>query len=335
MIFISNPPECLVDFIVLKDGCYCFEDGTKAPTPEPKSGFYIEFLQGISIENISDITPENQDATALINNMVYLAANVVEKRLTSYLSNNGYDLNKRGKEYQACNVSNIADIPVAFDKGLRISKANITSEQAVIYVEALKIKVQNAGSTTLKIEDENGNVLWSKTITLPANVETKVKVDKSFSEDIIFALADSTNVGLFQWNCNYQGGCCGRQIAQRQDLSVMGFDGVQLSYTGFLGACLRLDCTDKNIICNFLDKLAFSILYQTGAEILKEWLSPSSRINLIKNFGKEWAQEQIEVYQNQSIEYLEAEVRNIQNLLSYDKYCFKCENNLRSINTIP
>lgn len=335
MIFISNPPECLVNFIVLKDGCYCNEDGTKAATPTPSSGFYIEFLQGISIENLSDITPENQDATSLLNNMVYLAANVVEKRLTGYLSKNGYDLNKRGKDYNACNVSSVADVPVAFDKGLRISKANIASNQAVIFVESIKIKVQNAGPTTLKIEDEDGNILWSKTITLPANVETSVNVGQKFSEDVVFVLADSTNVGLYQWNCNYQGGCCGRQIAQRQDLSVMGFDGVQLSYTGFLGACVRLDCTDKNIICNFLDRLAFSILYQTGAEILKEWLIPSSRINLIKTFGKEWAQEQIEVYQNQSIEYLEAEIRNIQNLLSYDKYCYQCENNLRSINTIP
>lgn len=335
MIFISNPPECLVDYIVLKDGCYCNDDGTKAPTPTPKSGFYIEFLQGISIENLSDITPENQTATSLINNMVYLAANVVEKRLTGFLSGNGYDLNKRGKEYQACNVSGVADIPVGFDKGLRISKANITSDQARIFVEAIKIKVANAGETTLKIEDNDGNLLWSKTITLPADVETSVKVNQSFSEDIIFLLADSTNVGLYQWNCNYQGGCCGNQITQRQDLSVMGFDGVQVSFTGFLGACVRLNCTDKNIICNFLERLQMSILYQTGAEILKEWLSPSSRINLIKTFGKEWAQEQIEVYQNQSIEYLEAEVRNIQNLLSYDKYCYSCNNNLRTINSIP
>ena len=335
MIYISNPPECLVDYIVLKEGCYCNADGTKAEVPTPKSGFYIEFLQGLSIENLSDISPENQTATTLLNNMVYLAANVVEKRLTSYLSNNGFDLNKRGKKYEACNATSVADIPVAFDKGIRISKANIDSEQAVIFLEAIKVKAQNAGATTLKVEDVDGNVLWSQTITVVANQEISFKVNQSFSEDIIFVLADSTNVGLYQWNCNYQGGCCCKQLSLRQDLSVMGFDGVQNSFTGFLGVCVRLDCNDKNIICNFLERLEMSILYQTGAEILKEWLSPSSRINLIKTFGKEWAQEQIEVYQNQSIEYLEAEVRNIQNLLSYDQYCYKCENNLRSINTIP
>lgn len=235
MIFISNPPECLLNYIVLKEGCYCNEDGTKAPTPTPSSGFYIEFLQGLSIENLSDITPENQTATSLLNNMVYLAANVVEKRITSYLSNNGYDLNKRGKKYEACNVTAKADAAVAFDKGVRISKANITSDQARIFLEAIKIKTTNAGSTTLKVEDNDGNLLWSKTLTLPADVETSVVVNKEFEEDIIFVLADSTNVGLYQWNCNYQGGCCGKQIALRQDLSVMGFDGVQNSFTGFLG----------------------------------------------------------------------------------------------------
>jgi hypothetical protein len=335
MIYISNPPECLIDYIVLKEGCYCNADGTKAEVPTPKSGFYIEFLQGISIENLSDISPENQDATSLVNNMVYLAAQVTEKRLTNWLSKNGFDLNKRGKKYEACNPSTKADVPVAFDKGIRISKANIDSDQAVIFLEAIKVKAQNDGTTTLKIEDVDGNVLWSQSATLVANQEISFKVNQSFTEDIIFVLADSTNVGLYEWNCNYQGGCCGKQISLRQDLSVMGFDGVQNSFTGFLGVCARLNCTDKNIICNFLDKLEMSILYQTGAEILKEWLSPSSRINLIKSFGKDWAQEQIEVYQNQSIEYLESEIRNIQNLLSYDRYCYSCENNLRTINTIP
>ncbi|MDX1472235.1 MAG: hypothetical protein R3213_12120 [Flavobacteriaceae bacterium] len=335
MINISNPPECLENYIVLKDGCYCDSEGNAVAAPTPISGFYIEALQGLSLENLSDITPENIKTTELVNNMVYFAAKKVEKRLTGYLSSNGFNLNKKGKLYEACKVQKEYSIPVALDRGVRVSKATVNSSQAVIFVEQIRIKSKIDGPTTLKIEDENGVLLWSKSVSLTAEIEQHIKVNEKFEHDVIFVLADSTNVSLYEYNCQYEGGCCNKRLVGHQDLSVMGFDGNQNSFIGYLGVCVRLDCQDKDIICQFLDRLQMAILAQTGVEILEEWLAPSSRINLIKTFGREWAETKKEEFMIQSIEWMEAELEAIEDILAYDEYCFHCENRLTSIPMLP
>ena len=333
MIFIK-PPECLINFILLKNGCYS-QNGQPIQTPEAKSGYYIESLQGISIENLSDISDENYNATSLVNNMVYMASEIVQKRLTGYLSNSGYDLNKRGGKYEACSFTTKYDLPAPLDKGIRISKANVDSLQALIKIDSIKLKSSTTGSGIIKVTDENFNILFSSSITVQGGEISTFKVDKSFSQDIIYLLVDSTNLSLYQLDCTSKGGCCGQAIQYNHPLKVMGFDGVQNSMIGYLGACLRLNCTDKDIICQFLDRLKMPILYQTGVEILKEWLSPSSRMNYIKCSGEDWAKETIQEWESKSIEFLEAEIANIQKILSYDKYCYSCENNIRTINTIP
>jgi hypothetical protein len=335
MINISNPPACLIDYIVLKDGCYCNEAGAKIATPIPASGFYIESLQGLSIENLSDITPENIGTTDFLNSLVYFASAIVEKQLTAYLSGKGFDLNKRGESYSFCSAKSTYSLPVAFDKGVRVSRANLHSPQARIFVEAIKVKAKTSGTTTVKIEDSLGNVLWSQSIPVVVDQIQTIAVNLAFEPEILFILVDSTTIALYDWDCIGSTSCCGKAAQMRTDLSIMGFDGIQLSYVGFLGVCVRLDCTDENIICNFLNRLQMAILYQTGAEILKEWVSPSSRVNLIKTGGKEWAVEMIPIWEAQSQEYLAAEFRNIENLLSQDNYCYQCQNNLRSIPVLP
>lgn len=334
MITISNPPACLIDYIVIKDGCYCDTDGTKLPVPSPSSGYYIESLQGLSVENLSDITPENSQTTQMVNSMVYFAAAIVEKRITAYLTSKGFDLNKQGSDYEACKVSSTFGIPIALEKGVRVSRANINAPQARIFVSTIRIKTKG-GNTTIYIKDSSGNVLWSKSISTVADVEQKISVNQSFEPEIIFIVADNATVSLYEYNCLGSPDCCGKAAQMRRDLSVMGWDGVQASYVGFLGVCVRLDCTDKNIICNWLNRLQLAILYQAGAEILKEWVSPSSRINQIKTMGEEWAKDQIEVWENQSIEFMKAELINIENLLSYDSYCYKCVSNYRTIPVLP
>jgi hypothetical protein len=335
MLFISNPPECLKDFIVLRGGCYCDDNGNKIATPVPTSGFYIESLKGITAENISDIVNEaNVTATSLVNQMVYFAAFMVEKRLTALLSESGLDLNKQGQLSEICNLSSTATPAVALEKGIRISRKNINSQAARIFVQAIKVKSKTAGATTIEITDINGNVIWSQIATLQADVLHTFYVDTEFAPDIIYITADATNVQLYQWSCN-GGGCCGNSIGSHKDFAVVGWDGVQNSLTGYVGACVRLVCTDKELICQFADRLAMAILYQTGVEILKEWVSPSSRINFIKTNGAEWAANTIDEWEKMSIDLLQAEIKNIRNIMKRDGFCYKCENKFQTVPMIP
>jgi len=336
-MFISNPPLCLQHFITLKDGCYCDSSGLHIETPVPKSGFYLETLNGITVENISDITNEaNKTATNLVSQSVYFASFLVERQLLSMLNAEGLNLNKIGANREYCSVSNNYSLPaVGVDKGIRISRAAISSTQSRIYVSNIKIKSKTAGQTTLKIEDTNGVVLWSKVVQLLQDVLMQFEVNQSFEAEIIFILADASNVRLYEFNCHGPAGCCGDAIIGRKEISIMGFDGMQNSFTGYLSACIRLDCTDKDIICRFKDRLALAILYQTGVEILKEWLSPSSRINIIKISGKEWAGETITEWLAMVGDLIKAETKNIASMIMQDKYCYECNNTLKSFTKLP
>lgn len=335
MIFIQDPPACLENFIVLKGGCYCDDNGNKIPTPVPTSGFYIESLKGITAENISDIVNEaNVNATSLVNQMVYFGAFMVEKRLTALLSEAGLDLNKFGNIAEVCNLFGNYTAAVALEKGIRISRKNLNSQNARIYVQAIKVKSRVTGPTTLEITDILGNVLWSQSATLQADVLTHVSVEMEFEPDIIYITADATNVQLYEWSCSGSG-CCGNSVGTWKDFAVIGWDGIQNSLTGYVGACVRLVCTDKNIICQFSKRLAMSILYQTGVEILKEWISPSSRINFIKTNSAEWAAATIEEWEKMSIDLLQAELKNIINILKRDGYCYSCENRFQTVPMIP
>jgi hypothetical protein len=336
MIFISNPPACLENFIILKDGCYCDENGNKIPTPVPTSGFYIESLSGITVENLSDITNEaNRSATNLVNQMVYFAAFIVEKRLLGLLGEAGLDLNKSGTLYDICSVFGNHTPPAALEKGIRLSRKNINSQQARIHVQSVKIKSKTAGVTTVKITDISGNVLWSQTVNLFDDSVYTVYVDTTFEPDVIYILADATAVQLYEWSCTGTG-CCGNNVqGYGKEFAVVGWDGVQNSLIGYVGACAKLVCTDENLICQFAKRLAMAILYQTGAQILKEWVSPSSRINFIKLAGEQWAAEHIEIWEKMSTDLVQAEVKNIINILKTDGYCYDCKNRFQSIKMIP
>jgi hypothetical protein len=327
--------SCIENFIVLRDGCYLDSDGNPTTTPDPTSGFCVENLEGLSVDNIAAIAPEKlASATKVVQEKLNFAAVVVENRLKAMLGARGIKLNANGKQYDACSVTNSTVIQQPFDKGLRISKKWMVSPQSAIWVETIKIKADNDGTTTLKVTDIDGNVLWSKPLTVQADIEHLVSVRKHFRKDIIFVTADATNISLFEWQCDKSTGCkpC---AAKSEYLSIQGWTGNSVSINGYLGACVRLDCTDFDIICQFLDRVGLSVLYQLGVEILSEWISPNNRLNIIATHGVEWAIAKREEWEQLSVIYLQNEMDAIKEIMISDKYCYNCEGRINVIPLLP
>jgi len=186
--------DCITNYIVLRDGCYLDENGNPIATPEPSSGFCVENLEGLSVNNIAAIAPEKlATATKVVQEKLNFAAVIVENRLKAMLGARGIKLNSNGKLYDACTVTNSTVIQQPFDKGLRISKKWMISPQSAIWVETIKLKSKNDGATTLKVSDLDGNVLWSKDIKVQANIETAVSVRRHFRKEVIFVTADATS----------------------------------------------------------------------------------------------------------------------------------------------
>jgi len=113
---LTNSPSCLDNYIVFYNGCYGDD------TPVPTSGYYIENLEGLTIENVAMITPELLiSATQTIKEKMLFAASIVENRLKAILNSRGIKLNTLGKLYSACVLQNSWDLSMPFDKGIEVS----------------------------------------------------------------------------------------------------------------------------------------------------------------------------------------------------------------------
>jgi hypothetical protein len=323
---------CIQDYIVLRDGCY--EGGT----PTPTSCFYVEDLEGLSVENVAQIAPEKLvSATNTVIEKLKFATIIVESRLRGILQARGLQLNTTGKMYHACTPNSTTWGAAAFDRGLYVSKTWLGSPMSAIWVESVKIKPTVTGTTEIKVKDNAGNVLFTTgTITVQGGIESTVSVRKHFYEQQIIIAADGTNIGVYEYTCNETTSC--KPCAGKSEyLAIQGWNGTSVSVPGFLGVCLRLDCTDKDIICQFLDRtgIGMAILYQLGAEILKEWVSPNNRLNIIKIHGTEWATTKTKDWESLSIEYLDNEIDSIMQLMMADKYCYNCTGRLRATPFLP
>lgn len=321
-----NTPNCLDNYIISLNGCY--PEGTV-----PTSGYYLENLEGLTINNIAAVSNEALvSATATVREKMYFAADIVEKRLKAVLNARGIKLNSIGSLYSVCQVSNVSDIPVAANRGIKVSKKWISSPQSRIFVDSVRFKSTVNASSTIYVTDYAGNILFSQAVTVFADTEMHIFVKKFFNEDVILITIDTTNVAPYLYTCNAASNCkpCGDMV-----LNVEGWNGVSASASGYLGACVRVDCVDTDIICQFLDRLGMTILYQTGVQILKEWVSPNNRLNLIKTHGNEWANVKIAEWENASIEALDNEIDNIIQLLETDRFCYRCEPRLRMYSMFP
>lgn len=321
-----NTPTCLENYIISLNGCYP-EDTV------PTSGYYLENLEGLTINNVAAISNEALvSATLTVQEKMYFAADIIEKRLKAVLNARGIKLNTIGNLYSVCGASNLTDIPVAANRGIKISKSWINSPQSRIYIDKIRLKSTDSGTTDIFITDYVGNVLFTQTVTIVADEELQVSIKKSFKEDIILVTWDTTNFSPYIYTCNKTTNCkpCSDTV-----LDVTGWNGVSAQTDGYIGACVRVDCVDTDIICQFLDRLGMAILYQTGVQILKEWVSPNNRLNLIKTHGNEWANVKIAEWENASIEALDNEIDNIIQILETDRFCYRCEPRLRMYPMFP
>ena len=149
---LTKSPSCLDNYIVFYNGCY---DGDK---PEPTSGYYIENLEGLTLENVAMISPELLiSATQTIKEKMLFAASIVESRLKAILNSRGIKLNTVGKLYSACVVQSAWDLSMPFDKGIRISKKWLNSPQSRIFVDAVRFKSKISGPSVIKVKDLLGN----------------------------------------------------------------------------------------------------------------------------------------------------------------------------------
>ena len=181
-----NTPSCLENYIISLNGCY-------AEGVEPTSGYYLENLEGLTLNNVAAVSNEALvSATKTIEEKMYFAADIVEKRLKAVLNARGIKLNNLGKTYCVCKLSEISEPGDGYGKGIKLSKAWLGSTQSRIWVESVSFKSKIGGNTTLVVSDINGNPIYIKNIYVNADEITNVFIKKHFNSDVIYITIDTT-----------------------------------------------------------------------------------------------------------------------------------------------
>lgn len=187
-----------------------------------------------------------------------------------------------------------------------------------LYVSGVWVKsVNTATEVPINITDGVQTLTVEADLTADVAVFVPFAFTTSLKEVTISTEEEITlyKVDTSSFNNYCQTGCCGN--GQFQFLRTTG-------NCGFIPDVAVL-CDIEAVICKYLPRLTYAILYKTGIELLKEWMS-STRLNFITIHGKEWAKETIAEWETkQYAQYMNDAIQGLPNSLQQaDRYCFTC-----------
>jgi hypothetical protein len=263
-------PSCLENFI-----------GVKCLSTDPKSGLWINDLEGINIRMAADIADSGyMSGLQLLEKKIEFATELVMQELSGYLLpyfriNSAIDEMKLG-EY------NSNYLPAAsFDRGLKIVTKN--TRMMRLFVGEVKIRIQQANfSHSFQIVD--GLYSTSFSFTTDANGEASVFANYMSKSREIYILMDNTSINVA--DTDVKAGCsCSSKSSQF--ILANGWGGSNVSSNAFgVMAQITAECKTDELMCIIAPHLRFPILYKSGFEIVKE-AKATDRLNSVTLLDEE------------------------------------------------
>ncbi len=327
--YIKNIPPCYLNFI----GVVSCED-----KPEPKSGFYIESLEGISVKRAANIADESyMSGIELIEDKIILALKKLESEVLGKMMLLNYAIPTTQPTYQKGDFLEEVN-GFGGERGLKIYQNNSLSPFSCVVIKKIYIKSQTTSQKTLYLKDKNGVVLWEKLVDLVSNevvvIEDYIKIYNTES----FLVLDNSDINTYKTKLYKNSDCCGYSKSSRPNkfFSVTGWNGLNCEDNGFgLGLEVGMECDMGLVMCDVLPQLKKAALYWSGVEILNEQLA-SNRLNLINIYSKEWAVEKVEEWKEAIDNELNIVVPNfVKGLKKRDKFCISCnDRGIRKVQTV-
>lgn len=298
--------------------------------PNPESGLFINELPGMSLKAAAAITPEGVKSGAeLFQNSIKLAAKMVFDEFALELS----------PYFDFANIIETRDLKIfsaisnpvsATERGIVIKRWR--SEAARLFVENLYIKVNQAGTVTIKIID--GDETTTESVDLVQGINT-VRLDYRAEEESIKIVFDQSAFETFDLSFASGSGCSSCGSGSGKNIYVTGWDGTkEISRTYGVGVKVHMRCYEENVLCSLLPKMYFLLWYKAGIVILREHIA-TDRLNHIAVFGKEKAKALLEEYEIMYQEKYKTLVTSSYNYLRTTKGdCVKC-NNIRYAQVTP
>lgn len=273
--------NCVQDFILSKA---CINQGKS-----PRSGLYIEHLEGISIKNIADVDDGKYgSAAAFIQDKLDFAAELVLEDARAFLNN---ELST--KETSEAAVIGVLEPELGYydaeavTKGVYIEKRY--SPMGKIRLDKLTLLVNTTinGKELIITDGINEKTV---TVDLVAGVPKVVDVQYEGITDYLTIKWNTADIepAASSIRKSITRGFCGYCDGADAPIYIQGINGQQRGYSSYgIQAHIQLRCDLKQAFCQMIDDLKFAILYKTGILLLKEWQS-TTRLNYLSIHSDEW-----------------------------------------------
>lgn len=311
-------PNCLENYI-----------GVKCLTQNPKSGFWINDLEGLNLKYAADIADSDHvSGLQFLKSKIDFATEIVLAEIASYALP-FFRMNSIIDEMKIGDFSG-SYLPVApLNRGLDVRVRS--SRLLRIRVNQIKIRIQETNfSHSLEIQDGLNSFSWP--FTTDGNGEAEIFPNFLSSSDRIQILMNDTAIHVD--NSSIKTGC-GCSSKSSPYLTVTGWNGSSGANSSYgISAQLNAECSFDEIGCILAPRLSFPILYRSGMEIVKEAIT-SDRLNSITLLDGEKADFLLETFTKEYEKHFKILIESIpQFMRRVDDCCVICNQSRYGI-TIP
>jgi len=241
----------------------------------PKSGLYIDDLEGINIRRAADMADSGfSSGVQLLESKINFATQLILDEMARFAMPH-FRLNSLVDELKVGEWDNAWNTPANLDRGVRINTRD--SRMLRVRVQSVKIKIQETAFSGF-VDILDGIKTTSFPFTTDANGDAEIFPNYLSETDEIFVLMDNASINTNK--TKVKGGCkCSTK--KSEFLIANGWSGTTTTGTSFgliVGAAA--ECSVDEIGCVLAQKLRFPILYRAGMEIAKEALT-TDRLNSI------------------------------------------------------
>jgi hypothetical protein len=241
----------------------------------PKSGLYIDDLEGINIRRAADMADSGfSSGVQLLESKINFATQLILDEMARFAMPH-FRLNSLVDELKVGEWDNAWNTPANLDRGVRINTRD--SRMLRVRVQSVKIKIRETAFSGF-VDILDGIKTTSFPFTTDANGDAEIFPNYLSETDEIFVLMD--NAAINTNKTKVKGGCkCSTK--KSEFLIANGWSGTTTTGTSFgliVGAAA--ECSVDEIGCVLAQKLRFPILYRAGMEIAKEALT-TDRLNSI------------------------------------------------------
>jgi hypothetical protein len=311
-------PNCLDNYV-----------GVKCLTPPPRSGYYINDLEGLNLRYAADIADSDYvSGLEFLRSKIAFATELVLSDIVTYTLPY-FRINSIIDELTAGKFKTNFLPPAPADRGFEVKVRN--SRLLRIRLRKVEIRILEANTTSAIIVTD-GNESFSFPFTTDSNGFAEIFPDYLSKTDRILVTLNDTAINVLDSQIKTCGACS--SISGRY-LYASGWNGTSTSSSSYgLSIDLNAECSLDEIACILSPRLGLPILYRSGIEVVKEAIT-TDRLNSVTLLDSEKGEFLLDSYSKEYDKLIKGLIESIPLLFRrIDDCCVLCNQSRYGI-TIP